>query len=82
MHDTAPEAARIARDALRRTDPVDRMRRALAHSETMRALAHSETMRALALARLRVRHPGLPTVALVELLLGEPLVTATADLTE
>ena len=65
MHDTAPEAARIARDALRRTDPVDRMRRALAHSETMRALA---------LARLRVRHPGLPTVALVELLLGEPLV--------
>lgn len=65
MHDTSAEAARVARDAIRRTDPIMRMRQALAHSEAMRSLA---------LERLRMRHPDLPTIALVELLLGERLV--------
>ena len=65
MLDTAAEAAQAVRDAIRREDPVVRMRRALAHSESMRDLA---------LARLRARYPDRPTLALVELLLGEPLL--------
>jgi hypothetical protein len=65
MHDTSAEAARVARDAIRRADPIDRMRQALAHSEAMRDLA---------LARLRARRPDLSMVALVELMLGERLV--------
>lgn len=65
MRDTAAEAARVARDAILRTDPIDRIRQALAHSEAVRELA---------LARLRERHPDLSTLALVELLLGERLV--------
>lgn len=65
MDDTSAEAARVVRDAIRRTDPIDRMRQALSHSERMRGLA---------LARLRARHPDLSTVALVEMLLGERLM--------
>jgi hypothetical protein len=65
MRDTSPHAERAVREAVRRTDPIDRMRRALAHSEMMRDLA---------LSRLRARHRGMPTLALVEMLLGERLV--------
>lgn len=65
MRDTTPEAARVARDAIRRTDPVERMRRALEYSGTVRALA---------LTPLRARYPELPTIALVEMLLGERLI--------
>ena len=63
MHDTSPDAARVVREAIRRRDPIERMREALAHSETMRALA---------LSRLRARHPDLSAPALVELLRGKP----------
>jgi hypothetical protein len=64
MDDTSADASAIVLDAVRRTPPVERMRRALAHSEAMRALA---------LARLRARHPGRPTIELVEILLGDRL---------
>jgi hypothetical protein len=65
MRDTSPDAERAVREAIRRTDPIDRMRRDLAHSEMMRDLA---------LSRLRARHPAMSTLALVEMLLGERLV--------
>lgn len=70
MDDTSALAAQAAREAIRRTAPVERMRRALAHSETMRELA---------LSRLRVRHPELSTVALVERLLGERLMPPVTE---
>ena len=69
MSDTSPYAARIVRDAIRRRDPVERMRDALVHSEAMRELA---------LSGLRARHPGRTTVELVELMLGERLVPRAA----
>jgi hypothetical protein len=64
MHDTSPEAAAIARRAVRRRLPAQRMRDALELSETLRALA---------LSRLRKLHPDDPPIALVERLMGEPL---------
>jgi hypothetical protein len=60
----AAEAIRIA--AVRRQRPADRLRQALEFSESARALA---------LASLRRRHPERTDRQLVELLLGETLVS-------
>ena len=65
MRDTTNEAAAVADAAIKRMNPVDRLRQSLAHSETMRNLA---------IARLRAKHPDRSTLELVELLLGERLV--------
>jgi hypothetical protein len=65
MRDTTNEAAAVADAAIKRMNPVDRLRQSLAYSETMRNLA---------IARLRAKHPDLCTLELVELLLGERLV--------
>ena len=64
MHDTSPEAAAVARAAVRRRPPVQRMRDALELSEALRALA---------LSRLRSLHPDDSPIALVERLTGESL---------
>ena len=65
MRDTlaAAESVRVA--AIRRSDPVDRLRRALELSDTVRSLA---------LARLRLVLPGQTDAQLVEVLLrsGRP----------
>jgi hypothetical protein len=66
MNDTSAEAARAVRDAIRGLDPVDRLRRALAHSETIRGIA---------LSALRARYPDKSTLELVELLIGAPLIS-------
>ena len=67
MHDTSPEAAAVARAAVQRRLPAQRMRDALELSETLRALA---------LSRLRSLHPGDAPIALVERLTGESLQPA------
>ena len=67
MHDTSPEAAAVARAAVRRRPAVQRMRDA-------REL--SETLRTLAMARLRSLHPDDSPIALVERLTGESLLPA------
>jgi len=67
MHDTSPEAAAVARAAVRRRPPVQRMRDALELSEALRALA---------LSRLRSLHPDDSPIALVERLTGESLLPA------
>ena len=64
MHDTSPDAAAVASDAIRRRPALERMRDALALSETLRALA---------LDRLRRLHPNDSPAALVERLTGESL---------
>lgn len=64
MNDTAAAADAVVRAALLGRDPVERMRDALAHSETMRLLA---------LSRLQERFPHLDTRQLVEKLLGDSL---------
>ena len=69
MRDTAPAAEQIRLEAIRRLDPVERVRQALALSESMRALA---------LAGLAARFPGHTRLELVEILLGAPLVPASA----
>ena len=66
MRDTSTEAIAVVRATIRAVDPVDRLRKALAHSEAMRDLA---------LARMRVRYPNRSTLELVELLLGQPLIS-------
>ena len=65
MNDTSPEAEQIRLAAIRRMDPVDRMRQALAWSESMRALA---------VARLRERHPDWSELQAVEHMLGHQLI--------
>ena len=65
MNDSTVEADAVARAAIRRIAPVERLRQAFIHSEQMRDLA---------LARLRTRYPGHSTLELVELLLGEQLI--------
>ena len=65
MRDTSPAAERARLEAIRRLDPVQRVRQALAFSESMRQLA---------LARLRERYPEKTQLELVELMLGEPLL--------
>jgi hypothetical protein len=69
MRDTvaAAEAVRLA--AIRRMPPADRLRQALALSESVRALA---------LGRLRAAHPGRTDLELVELLLGTRLLPDAA----
>ena len=64
MDDTRTEAAAIVRAVIKNTDPVVRLRRALAHSEAMRDLA---------VARLRAKYPNRSTLELVEYLLGTRL---------
>ena len=59
--DTAPAAEAVRIAAVRRRAPADRLRQAMAWSESLRSVA---------LARLRRRHPGRSEVELVELLLG------------
>ena len=66
MTDTTAEAAAIARSAIQRVPPCQRIRDALAHSDAMRELA---------LSRLRLTHPGRSTLELAELLRGRPLIT-------
>ena len=65
MRDTTKEASRVADAAIKKMDPVDRLRQSLAHSEAMRGLA---------IERLQAKYPGRSTLELVELLLGERLV--------
>ncbi len=67
MSDTREAAEAIVREAVRGTEPAERMRRALVHSDAMRELA---------LSRLRAQFPDQSTIALVELLLGERLLPA------
>ena len=64
MRDTTREADAIARAAIRRRAPLERMRDALELSEALRAVA---------LANLRRRHPTDSPIALVERLTGESL---------
>ena len=67
MHDASSEAVAVARAAVRRRAPVQRMRDALELSEALRALA---------LSRLRSLHPDDSPIALVERLTGESLLPA------
>ena len=67
MTDTTAEAAALVREAILRTSPPERMRRSLEMSEQLRALS---------LSSLRRRHPHLSTLQLVELLLGETLISS------
>jgi hypothetical protein len=73
MRDTSAEADRVIRDAVRRMNPIERMRQALALSESLRQLS---------LARLRAKYPERSTVELVELLLGQPLPRPPRSSTE
>jgi hypothetical protein len=73
MRDTSAEADRVVRDAVRRMNPIERMRQALALSESLRQLS---------LARLRAKYPERSTVELVELLLGQPLPRPPRSSTE
>ncbi|MEJ2240072.1 MAG: hypothetical protein P8X82_17410 [Gemmatimonadales bacterium] len=67
MRDTTPAAARAQLDAIRRVEPIERMKQALELSESVRALA---------LSRLRELHAGRTALELVELLHGAPLIPA------
>lgn len=62
--DTAPEAEALRIAAVRRRAPADRLRQAMAWSESLRSVA---------LARLRRRHAGRSEVELVALLSGGSL---------
>ncbi len=68
MTDTRSEAVAVIREAILKTAPAERMRRALELSEQVRSLS---------LAGLRLRHPGYSTLQLVELLSGETLIPLT-----
>jgi hypothetical protein len=65
MRDTTPAAEQAQREAILQLEPIQRLRQALALSESVRALA---------LARLRVLHPDRTDFELVELLIGAPLI--------
>jgi hypothetical protein len=65
MSDSSVQSNAVARAAIRRIDPVERLRRALVHSEQMRDIA---------LAQLRKRYPTYSTLQLVELMLGQQLI--------
>jgi hypothetical protein len=66
MHDTRPDAAARQREAIRRMPPGERLRLALAMSESLRAAS---------LEALRRRHPGESMLELVARLSGEPMVS-------
>ena len=65
MRDTAPAADQAQLEAIRRVEPIERMKQALELSESVRALAVS---------RLRELHAGRTELELVELLHGAPLI--------
>ena len=65
MRDTTPAAEQARLDAIRRIEPIQRLRQALELSESARALA---------LSRLRILHGDRTELELAELLLGVPLV--------
>jgi hypothetical protein len=67
MHDTTAAARQVQAEAIRRLDPVQRLRQALELSESVRALE---------LARLRTLHAGRTDVELVELLINTTLIPA------
>jgi hypothetical protein len=64
MHDTTLAAEQVRLAALRRMAPAERLRQALALSESVRRLT---------LAGLRTRYPDRTDFELVELVLGERL---------
>jgi hypothetical protein len=64
MGDTTPAAQEVRVAAIRLMETAERLRQALAWSETVRAVA---------LARLRAMHPGRTDLELVELMTGARL---------
>ena len=66
VRDTSPLADQARLAAIRRLDPVERLRQAFELSEAMRELA---------LTRLRAEHPGYPERELVERWMGHTLPT-------
>lgn len=66
MRDTASAALEVQADAIRRLEPVQRLRQALDLSESARALS---------LSRLRTLHADRTDRELVELLINAPLPT-------
>lgn len=67
MHDTTPAARQVQAEAIRRLEPVQRLKQALELSDSVRALA---------LSRLRKLHADRSELELVELLIGAPLIPA------
>jgi hypothetical protein len=65
MNDSSLQASAVVRAAIKRLDPVERLRQAFIHSEQMRELS---------LAQLRKRYPDHSTLQLVELMLGQQLI--------
>lgn len=68
MGDTTAAAEQARLDAIRRLDPIQRLRQALEWSDAVRALA---------LSRLRLLHADRTELELVELLLGVPLLPSS-----
>lgn len=69
MRDTTPAAEQVRLEAIRRIEPIQRLRQALELSDSVRALA---------LSRLRTLHADRTELELVELLLGVTLVPGRA----
>jgi len=65
MRDTAAAALAVQAEAVRRLEPVERLRQALELSESARALS---------LSRLRTLHADLTELELVELLINASLI--------
>jgi hypothetical protein len=65
LRDTASTALDVQADAIRRLEPVQRLRQALELSEWARALS---------LSRLRTLHPDLTELELVEVLIDASLI--------
>jgi hypothetical protein len=65
MRDTTAAAEQVRIDAIRRTEPIQRL---------VQALELSESVRALSLSRLRELHPDRTELELIELLIGAPLI--------
>jgi hypothetical protein len=70
MRDTTPAAEQERLEAIRRMEPMQRLRQALELSESVRALS---------LSRLRTLHRERSDLELVELLLGVPLRPAGSE---
>ena len=67
MRDTNPTALQVQDDAIRRLEPVQRLRQTLELSESVRALV---------LARLRELHANRTDIELLELLINARLIPA------
>ena len=67
MRDTLPAADDVLREVIQRMPPAERVRQALAFSESVRLIA---------MARLRRDHPHLPEPALVARLMHDRSVNA------